>query len=137
MLQRCDCCDGHMEEHEQDCPHDGLKKLTDNLWRQKVTCPACHGSLRMAINKDDFYECEDCRVRCSTGLGSGSDPDTLPRVVLINVDANMHVPAVILKGKGRGQFKHRLAIRMYQSEILRWRKAKRVREHARRAASKE
>ena len=110
---RCLQC-GSTDGHYSDC----LQLQLDNLVKQQkhIECPKC-GAHDVDVNLDDYYECRQCHMQCTT-----SDRDeSFERVqLIIDYDAPLWEgmrPAQVLPTKGKGEFRIDQSIVHLQKEI--------------------
>lgn len=100
LLAECRYCDGHLEDHRDDCPFHALKLFVSSLAFQFHICPGCRDT-RVRTNKADFFECPKCNTIYSSGIGA----DGRPPMVVLKADLSGHAVVVKLPEKGRGDFK--------------------------------
>lgn len=109
LLIECDCCDGHIEDHDADCPRHALRELGQK--RTCYPCPCCHKTGKVELNMDDLLECRSCRVVLSRGLVPGHDPTKVfyKHIIDLNRDEVFKV-AVVPNVRGRGQFPYDIVV---------------------------
>jgi hypothetical protein len=117
---KCAACDGFLHAHEPECPQGKLTAFAQEAAMRERRCPKCHG--RVAINRDDFFECRSCRTLFSAGPACGEDADTLEHVFLFDIAMENATRAVVLTTKGKGKFRDDAIIAALRREVVRRRK---------------
>lgn len=113
---KCRACGGFMHEHEAGCPQEKLAAFANAALLREHHCPKCHqGSV--AINRDDFYECRECRTQFATGPACGEDAATLEKGIILDYHENCAINVVVMTSKGRGKFRDNAIIEVLKQEV--------------------
>lgn len=112
QIQECILCNQSVENHAAECLYRLLEQAVS--MRRYITCACCY-SRSVELNKDDFYECQNCRRQFCTGEIVPGKPG--PLVVLIDYERNTTIAATQLRCKGKGKFKYKILTRNLDDRI--------------------